>query len=141
MKHSQDLGLLILRLTLGAVFMAHGYMKLHGIDATTGFMTMLGVPLPGFFAWVVGLVEFFGGLALVLGVYAKTAAMLLVVNMIVALLIVHLGKPWAGAELALLALGGSAAISVLGAGKWRLWQNAECACGSCGMCGNEKHSH
>lgn len=142
MKNADDAGLLILRVALGVVFAIHGYMKLSGIDATAGFMEMIHIPLPGLFAWVVGLTEFIGGLMLILGVYAKTAATLTSFTMIIALLTVHLGRPWAGAELAILALGGSIAIATNGAGKWRLLKKAECVCGSCEKCGtDEKHSH
>ncbi len=142
MKDSKDAGLLALRIALGLVFAVHGYMKLTGIEATTGFFDMINVPLPGLMAWVVALIEFVGGLMMILGVYAKTAGALTAFVMVMALLTVHLGKPWAGAELAILALGGSIAIATNGAGKWRLLKKSECACGSCGMCdSSEKHSH
>ena len=141
-ESSKDIGLLVLRVTLGLVFVIHGYMKLSGIEATEGFFDMINIPLPMVFAWIVGLVEFLGGLMMILGVYAKTAGMLTAITMVVALLTVHLGKPWASAELAILALGGSVAVATLGAGKWRLLAKSECVCGSCDKCGtNEKHSH
>jgi len=51
-----DIGLLVLRIGLGLVFLAHGLPKLNpgspmgGIAGVTGFFKQLGIPLPGFFA-------------------------------------------------------------------------------------------
>jgi uncharacterized membrane protein YphA (DoxX/SURF4 family) len=47
----------------------------------------LGVPLPFFMAWVVGLVELLGSLALILGLWVRLAAILLGVEMLVAFLL------------------------------------------------------
>jgi putative oxidoreductase len=139
-----NFGLFALRLALGAVFMFHGYGKLMDIETTTRFFDMVGVPLPMVFAWVVGLVEFIGGALLILGVYVKTVALVTGFTMLLALILVHLGKPWAGAELAVLALGGSLALAGTGAGKWRILQKTECVCGAkaCEKCSSsEEHKH
>lgn len=141
---SRDFGLLVLRLALGSVFMYHGYGKLMDIATTAGFFDMAGIPLPGFFAWVVGLTEFIGGLAIILGVYTKTAALLTGFTMLVALLVVHIGGPWSSSELAILALGGSLGLAGVGAGKWRVLKGNECVCGNkeCGKCmTGEQHAH
>jgi putative oxidoreductase len=70
-------------------------------------------------AWVVGLVEFFGGLALILGVLTRYAALLLAVNMLVAIVTVHLPHGFflpRGYEFALSLLGANAALLLGGAG-------------------------
>ncbi len=118
-------GLLFLRIAIAVVFIAHGWAKLQGIEQTVGFFDKSGIPLAGFFAWVVALVEFLGGIAVLLGVYTRLVAKLLIVTMIVALLTVHMGTPWKGAELPIVLLGGSCALLALGAGKWRLMKQ-EC---------------
>jgi putative oxidoreductase len=80
-----------LRILLGASFLFHGLPKLVGGHA--GFMAMLqaiGVPAPGFFAWVVSLVEVFGGVALIIGAFVPIATTLLIIDMLVAMVKVHL---------------------------------------------------
>jgi putative oxidoreductase len=83
-------GLAVLRVILGAIFVFHGFDKLFGgIEATAGFFGMVGIPAPVASAWLVGLVEFVGGLALIAGFRARVAAALLVPTMLVAIATVH----------------------------------------------------
>lgn len=82
-----------LRALLGIGFIVHGAPKLFsaaGHDGFVGMLGQIGVPFPSVMAWVVGIVEFFGGLALVVGFFTAEAAVLLAVNMLVALFKVHL---------------------------------------------------
>ncbi len=82
---------LFLRIAVGVIFIAHGRQKLFG--GLTGFgqyLESLGVPLPHVFAIIVALVEFLGGIALLLGLFTRWAALLLAINMLVAILRVHL---------------------------------------------------
>ncbi|MEK7532692.1 MAG: DoxX family protein, partial [Patescibacteria group bacterium] len=72
-----DVAPLVLRLAVGAVFIVHGYSKVVDVAAFEGMLTSLNVPLPGFFAWVVTLVELLGGIGLVLGFLTHWAAKLL----------------------------------------------------------------
>lgn len=123
-------GLLLLRITVGIVFLYHGWMKLSGIDATTAFFASQSIPLAGFFAYVVGLVEFLGGLAVLLGFFTRVAAKLLMIDMIVALLAVHTHMPWQSAELPLVLLGASAGLLGCGGGGWKIW-NKDCSCKMC----------
>ena len=114
-----------LRIVLGIIFIVHGYMKLFGgIEGTTGFFTNIGIPLAGFFAYVVAIVEFFGGIALILGIFVKIASSLLAVDMVVAILVVHLSKGFlisnGGYEFTLVLLGGLIALILLGAGELSL---------------------
>lgn len=131
----QAFGLLALRVALGLILVVHGYAKITGIDATAGFFDGIGIPLPTFSAWLVGLLEFIGGIALIIGFHVKTVASLLAVELVIALLVVHVGAPWAKAELAVAVLGGLLALHGTGGGKWRVVKT-ECACSL--MKGNKK---
>lgn len=111
---------LLLRLALGLVFITHGADKLFGgIPGTTQFFTGLSIPFPGIAVWVVALVEFFGGIALVIGLFTRYAGLLLAVNMLVALFTAHFkgGAFTAGYELVIVLLAVSIALTLRGSGK------------------------
>ncbi len=55
-----------------------------------GMLQNIGVPAAGLMAWVVGIVELLGGLALILGAFVSVASALLIIDMLVALFTVHL---------------------------------------------------
>lgn len=128
--YNRDMGLLLLRVTVGVVFVYHGWAKLNGIEGTGQFFNSLGIPLSGLMAWVVALVEFLGGLSLIFGIYSRVAAKLLFVDMLVALLLAHVGGPWLKAELPLVLLGATAAIAMGGAGSWVVMKK-DCECSGC----------
>lgn len=112
----------MLRVVIGVVFLAHGGQKLFiwGFGGVAAFMGKIGVPAPMLAAVVVSLVEFLGGLALVLGLYAQWAAALLGVDMLVAILAVHLRGGFFlpnGFEFALTLLAANAALVLLGSGE------------------------
>lgn len=82
-----------LRLALGFGFMYHGFPKVFSAQEHQGFVATLqslGVPAPSVMAWLVGGLEFFGGLALILGAFVGLVSMLLVIDMLVAIFKVHL---------------------------------------------------
>jgi putative oxidoreductase len=90
-----DLGLLSVRLALAAVFLYHGSQKVFGLFGGPGlaqFGEMLGsqgFPMPQLSAYLAGGAEFFGGLAMLLGVLTRLAAIPLMVTMAVAAFKVH----------------------------------------------------
>ena len=66
---SPSWGTTVLRVIVGVIFLVHGSQKLFsfGFSGVTAFFTHAGIPLPAVSAPVVTLVEFLGGLALILG--------------------------------------------------------------------------
>jgi len=75
-----DAGLLIIRLALAAVFIAHGWSKLQNLEGTVGFFESLG--LAAFFAYLVSAIELVGGIAMLLGIFTDWAGLLLAIVML-----------------------------------------------------------
>ena len=93
-----DIGLLLLRLSVGLAIAAHGAQKLFGLfggpglDGTGQFFEMIGL-LPGRrHALMAGLAETGGGLLLALGLFTPLASALLFSVMFVAAVTVHIKK-------------------------------------------------
>ena len=86
--------LAFLRVVVGAVFTMHGGQKFSsGFQNVAGTMHQVGIPFPMLAAVVVTIVEFFGGIALALGLFTRWVAFLISIEMLVAVLKVHL---WGG---------------------------------------------
>ena len=84
----QPIGLLLLRAALGIIFFTHGYPKLtHSTAQMQAMFVQYG--LPAQFVYVAGVVETFGGLLLVLGIFTRAAALLLAIEMAIAIVKVH----------------------------------------------------
>ncbi|MFC4061350.1 DoxX family protein [Planomonospora corallina] len=119
----RDLALLIARLGIGVVFVAHGWQKVgvNGLAATAAAFDQIGVPLPVLSAWFAALVELLGGIALIIGLAVPVAGALLAVNMLGAYLFVHAGKglfvDTGGAELVMALGAGSLALAAAGSGR------------------------
>jgi putative oxidoreductase len=116
-------GVLPLRLVIGLVFVMHGAQKLFGfgLAGTAGFLGSLGIPLPTVAAAVLIAVELLGGLALILGAGTRYVAAALAVEMLVALLTVHLRAGFFvpdGMEFVLTLLAGCLTLVAVGAGPW-----------------------
>jgi len=127
---ANDRTIAIIRVILGIVFFAHGAQKAMGLfggpgfSSTIGFFQQMGIP-----AWLAVLAiaaEFLGGLGLLVGLLTRIAALGIIVNMVVAILIVHSrvgffmnwngNQPGEGFEFHLLAIALGLAILVKGAG-------------------------
>lgn len=124
---NEKLGLFVLRLTLGSIFLVHGISKLSNMEGTIGFFGMVG--FSAISAWVVALVETIGGAFVILGLWTRIASSLLAITMIVVIFSVKSGKGFGASELEIALLGLSLGIGLIGCGRWsmcRLWHKKDC---------------
>jgi putative oxidoreductase len=119
-----DRGKLVLRVLLAALILFHGVSKLiGGVGFITGMLTKAGLPTVLGYGVYIG--EVVAPLLILFGIFTRAAALVVVVNMIVALLLVHTSQfftlnetgGWA-IELQALYLGTAVAVALLGAGRY-----------------------
>jgi putative oxidoreductase len=111
-----------LRIIAGIGFMMHGLPKLLDIPGTQNSFTNMG--LPPDLAIIIGLLEFIGGLAILLGILTRIAAGLLAIDMIGAILSVKLSKGFIGGyELDLLYLAIMISLMITGPGSFSIEKN------------------
>lgn len=119
---------LALRVPAGVIFVGHGAQKLfgafggYGLEGTGQYMASIGLE-PGYLmALLAGSAEFFGGLALLLGLLVRPASLVLAVTMVVAIVTAHLANGLflsnGGYEFALALLAISVGLLFHGAGRW-----------------------
>ncbi len=113
---SKDLALLLLRIGVGVIFIVAGWGKITGIEGTQGFFGDIGIPLPGLMAWVVALVEFVGGILVLVGAYIRYPAILLAIIMLVAILTTKLGQDFSAYRLDAMLLLVNVALALMGSG-------------------------
>ena len=116
------IGLFVLRVVLGVVFIVHGYPKLfRNFSQTVGFFESIGIRPGRMWVFIVGAVEFFGGIALIAGFATQLVAALIVINMLVAIAKVKFKQGFVGGyefDLALLAM--AAALIFTGPGAFAI---------------------
>lgn len=117
--------LTMLRVIVGAIFVAHGAQKLFvfGLAGVSGMFGQIGIPFPEITGPLVALLEFFGGLALVAGLLTRWAALGLAINMLGASLLVHAKGGFflpSGIEYTLALGAASLAFALIGAGDYSL---------------------
>lgn len=130
-----DIAALALRVAVGLIFIPHGYAKVFGRGGPAAFAADLpAYHLPYFLGWVVAYAEFYGAILLITGLLARIDAFLLACTMAVAIVVVQLPDALNGAapganrffeamkgiELPLALFAASAAILLLGAGRFSL---------------------
>ena len=124
MQGSTVLGKLVLRVVLGVLILCHGVSKLiHGADPIFGMVAAAG--LPSVLAYGVYVGEVLAPLLLLLGFWTRVGALIIAVNMLVAIALAHTGQiamlnetgGWA-LELQGMFLGTAHAVALLGAGRF-----------------------
>ncbi|EKT4468352.1 DoxX family protein [Pseudomonas putida] len=123
-------GLSVIRVLVGIIFIAHGAQKLfglfggYGLEGTGQWMESIGLA-PGYLmALLSGSAEFFGGVALVIGLLVRPAALALAFTLVVAIFSVHINNGLFmsnnGYEFGLALLAGTVAVLIEGAGRLSL---------------------
>jgi putative oxidoreductase len=120
-----DTALAVLRIVLGITFILHGGQKLFvfGFAGVSGAFAQMGIPAPGLLGPFVAFVEFFGGIAILLGLLTRLAALGVGATMVVAILTVHLKNGFfapTGVEFPLALLASAIALIITGAGAFSL---------------------
>jgi putative oxidoreductase len=125
-----ELGLLVIRVIVGLLFVGHGTQKLfgwfggHGLDGTGGFFDSLGMRPGKQHAFMAGSAEAGGGLLLALGLLTPLASAALIAVMVVAIATVHVKNGiWntsQGYEFNLVLIAAAFAVASIGAGDWSL---------------------
>lgn len=83
---ASDIALLIARLIFGAIFVTYGMPKLKMRAETAKSFNSMGFKPGALWGTLAGLIEFFGGLAIILGIYTQAFALLIAAQMIIATL-------------------------------------------------------
>lgn len=121
-----DAALALLRLVVGTVFIAHGAQKLfqYGLAGVAGSFGQMGIPMAEIAGPAAAFVEFFGGVALVLGLLTRLAGVGLAITMLGAIFFAHLAQGFfaqnGGYEFPLTLAAATAALALAGAGRWSL---------------------
>lgn len=131
----KDISALVVRLIIGGIFIAAGWMKVSNMEQTLGFFSSIGIP--AFLTYAVSYLELIGGVALVLGVWTCVSSAVLAVIMAVAVVLMYKGGLQAyGYPLVTFA----GLISLIGTcgGKYSLLTDPQCcSCGTCEKCAGE----
>lgn len=116
-KRMADIGLVVLRVVVGCAFIYHGYMKLNGLSSAVFFFRQLGIPLAGFVAPTVSVLEIIGGVLLILGLAVRAAGAVFVIDMAMAILLgMKFRSTWDAHELEALLLASGLMFLFVGAG-------------------------
>ena len=119
MKSNNDLALLLIRVGLALVFLAHGGAKLSGMETTITFFATLG--LPAFFAYLITGIELVGGFFMLIGFGTGWTGVALAATMVGSITLVKINKGFLGGyEFDLMLFLAAIAISLAGAGEYTI---------------------
>lgn len=118
-----DAGIAVLRIVLGVVMVAHGWQKLFqfGIAGVTAGFDGMGIPMAGLVAPAVSVLEFGGGILLIPGLFSRPVALLVALNMVGAMLMVHMPAGFFmpnGMEFTLILAAAALAVLFIGPGRY-----------------------
>lgn len=120
--YKPSLGLLLIRIAIGAVFLAHGWMKIQDVSQVAGMFSQMGVIAPNFFGPFISWLEVIGGLMLIFGIFTRIAAAALGIEMIFAVFITGIGRGFGPHEMEILLAAGSLGIALVGSGRFALYK-------------------
>lgn len=127
--HNKNIGLLIIRVVVGAIFAYAGWLKVSNMGGDTGTIASFAqMGFNAFWAYVASYTEFLGGIALILGYGTKIAGILLTITMAVAIKVVY---PVGGLQMAMLpiVLGAvTLGLTFTGSGSYALGAKCGCPC-------------
>ncbi len=118
-----DVAALVLRLVLGGFMVLHGLPKIKNLKQPAAWVASTGWTWAVPFAYLFGLLEFFGGLALILGFLTQLVALLFVLEMIATTIFSQVKlhkKLMGGLETDLLYLAGALTLLLLAGGAFSL---------------------
>lgn len=119
-----DLALLVLRLALGTIVLAHGAQKVFqfGLAGTGESFAGMGVPVGEIAGPIVAFIELIGGAAIIIGAVTRLFAVLIAATMVVATLLVHapngIFAADGGFELTMLIAAGALTLALASAGRF-----------------------
>ncbi|MAL19228.1 MAG: oxidoreductase [Balneola sp.] len=120
--NNKNIAVLLLRIGVGIIFIVAGWGKLTGIEGVQGFFGNIGIPMAGFMAWVVALVEFVGGIMILIGYKVQVPGILLSITMLVAIFTVKMGGDggFRGMRLEIILMLTSLALAMMSTGSYSL---------------------
>lgn len=125
-ERAANTGKLLLRLSLGSIFLYHGYAKVFilGVGAFVGFLTSLNFPFPTIMAHIAAYGEIAVGISLILGIFTRWLSILGLIISLVAMFSVHFKNGFdiqkGGYEYIQLIAASFIAIILVGSGKYAL---------------------
>lgn len=119
-----SIAVLVGRIFISILFILAGWAKLTAISGTAGYFGSLGLPMPTASAVVVGLIEFLGGIAILVGFKTRIAALIVALFVLGATVVAHMdfsdGMNVLMAQKNLAIAGGLLALAAYGAGSYSI---------------------